>query len=326
MKSAHINRMKASTCRFLVNTTGRFGVALLLPLVPMANADDVSYNTGSLGTVGNGTNSLGFGTVSVLLDQPGAVNAPGDFSSYYSGGNVTKVPFLSQLNPVSSSPFTIEFWANPPSSSNNNAPVSNRVSAGNRSGWVFFQRDAATGWNFRMYNGAGSATGCDITGGTATLNAWSQVVAVWDGANATLYVNGTSVASASSVTYNASTSAIFCVGNISDSNSGFTGLLDEVAFYPAALTATQILNHFNAVSSPVPGAYSSQVLADGAVEYLQQNPPVVSIAKNSLSPQVTYTGILSYSTNLVDWADLNVTSPYTPPKPLLNEEYFRSHR
>src|SRR5207249_7464640 len=49
---------------------------------------------------------------------------------------------------------------------------------------------AATGWNWRMYNGNGSQVGWDLTGGTATLDAWSHVVGVWDGTTAKLYVNG----------------------------------------------------------------------------------------------------------------------------------------
>ncbi len=55
------------------------------------------------------------------------------------------------------------------------------------------------------------------------------------------------------------------------------------------------------------------VQADGAVLYLQQNPPFVRITPGTPSPTITFTGILARSPNLTDWEDLTVTSPYTPP-------------
>ena len=159
--------------------------------------------------------------------------------------------------------------------------MSNRVAAGNRSGWVFFQRDAATGWNFRMYNGVGSALGWDLTGGTATLNAWSHVVATWNGSAATLYVNGvladnTNDPAATGV-YNAnpaSTSASLILAQ-SDTGSPYTGSVDETAFYGSALTPVQVLAHFNAASSGIAGAYHSLVRSDGSLLQLSNNPAPV---------------------------------------------------
>jgi hypothetical protein len=206
----------------------------------------------------------------------GAVAAGGDQAASYNGiaGTNTVIPFQSGLNPASASPFTIEFWANPTNSDNDDAPVSNRVASGNRSGWAFFQRDAATGWNFRMYDGAGSALGWNLTGGTAPLNAWSYVAATWDGSVALLFVNGALADSSNdaglSGLYNASTSASFFVA-ATDTGSPYTGAVDEVAFYGSALSSSQILNHFNTVSSATPGAYHSTVLADGARLQLSNN-------------------------------------------------------
>lgn len=297
----------------------------LLGQLPSAHAaDPLSYNTGSIGVAGNGTH-----TNSPQLDQAGALKAFGDYSVTYAAGNRTQVPFLPQLNPASSSPFTIEFWAKPSLSNDNNAPVANRIATGNRSGWVFFQRAPATGWNFRMYDGNGSTVGWSLTGGTSTLGAWSHVVCTWDGSSARLFVNGSQVDDtndAASGIYNASTSAIFSVGALSTAESPFSGSIDEVAFYPTALTLVQITNHFNAAASPAIGSYSAQVLADGAVEYLQQNPPAVSIANAGAIPSVSFTGILAQSTDLTTWQDLAVASPYTPPAPASGTQFFRAHR
>ena len=240
----------------------------LLPLTAL-RATTTSYNTGSLGAAANGTNAdpVTFGA--------GAVTAGGDQAAYYNAPGVsTSVPFQSALNPGAASPFSIEYWAFPTGSDNDDAPVSNRVATGNRSGWVFFQRDAATGWNFRMYNGAGSALGWDLTGGSATLNAWTQVVATWDGSAALLFVNGaladnTNAGGLNGVYNPRTTATLFAAAT--DTGSPYNGGVDEIAFYPSALTQAQILSHFNAASSATPGFYHNMVQADGARLQLSNN-------------------------------------------------------
>jgi hypothetical protein len=288
-------------------------------------APTTSYNTGSLGPAADGASSTG-----VLIDQPGALPVFNDFSLSYLAPDNTTVPFRPEINPPAASPFTIEFWAWPTGSDNDDGPVSNRLGSGNRSGWVFFQRNPATGWNFRMYDGVGSNLGWDLTGGTATLNAWSHVVAVWTGSAALLYVNGVLADSTNtdglSGVYNPNTFKSLYIGSLVAGGSPYNGRLDEIAFYPSALTPAKILAHFNAGSSPVPGTYSSLVKAEAPLLYLQQNPPTVSLTMAGVTPTVTFTGILAVSPDLVNWQDLTVTSPYTPPAPQPRTRFFRSHR
>jgi hypothetical protein len=313
------------------------GAVLYLDQNPLQNW--TAYNVGSQGVALNGSN-----TADVLIDQPGAIAAPigtgGDHSSFYNGavggtlGSHTTIPYNAALNPPSSSPFTIEFWAKPEASDNDDCPVFNRVSSGNRSGWAFFQRAPGTGWNWRMYNGNGSTVGFDLTGGTSTLDAWSHVVGVWNGTSAKLYVNGvdTGAANVGAGGYNASTAAIFSVGSYDTGATATESYIDEVAFYPTALSAAQILAHYNAAASLVPGTYSGLVLGDGATLYLDQNPPAVRIARVGTTPTVTFTGILSESPDITapfwtaSWPDLAVTSPYSVPGPLSDRMFFRSHR
>ncbi|HEX5217949.1 MAG TPA: LamG domain-containing protein [Verrucomicrobiae bacterium] len=313
------------------------GAVLYLDQNPLQNW--TAYNVGNLGPLADGAN-----TPDVVIDQPGAIAAPiadgNDHASYYNGGaggtlgSRTTIPFNAALNPPSTSPFTIEFWARPLASDNDDCPVFNRVTDGDRSGWAFFQRDAATGWNWRLYNGNGSQVGWDVTGGTATLDAWSHVVGVWDGSSAKLYVNGvdTGAANTGAGGYNASTSATFSVGAYDNGGTASTGFFDEIAFYPTALNAAQIQAHYDTASSLVPGAYRSLVLSHGAVLYLDQNPPAVSLTKTGATPTVTFTGILSESSDLTapfwspSWTDLSTTSPYTLPGPLGDQSFFRSHR
>ncbi|MGC3956422.1 MAG: LamG domain-containing protein [Verrucomicrobiota bacterium] len=313
------------------------GASLYLDQNPLQNW--TAYNVGSVGAALNGTNSP-----DVLIDQPGAIAAPigagADHSSYYNGavggsvGSHTTIAYNAALNPASSNPFTIEFWAMPQASDNDDCPLFNRVTAGNRSGWAFFQRDAATGWNWRLYNGNGSTVGWNLTGGTATLDAWSHVVGVWDGSSAKLYVNGVDTGAANSGAggYLSSTEAIFSVGAYDVGGSASTGFIDEVAFYGTALSAAQIQAHYNAATNLVSGAYNALVRGDGARLYLDQNPPAVSITKTGATPTVTFTGILSQSSDLTapvwstSWTNLLTTSPYTLPGTAAGQLYFLSHR
>jgi len=248
-------------------------VALLVTAVlaaPSAFAVTTSINYGTLGAAGNGTNSD-----LVELGLPGPLADPDDTAAGYGGGtnnqSRTVVPYNAALNPSTSSPFTIEFWANPTLTDNDDTPVFNRVSASPRAGWVFFQRDEATGWNFRMYNGTGDQVGHSITGGPYTLNTWSHVVVVWDGTSPKLFVNGadTGAVATGPGGYNVNTSANFAVGAYDDGSASFNGRVDETAFYATALTPAQIAAHYAAASDPTPGAYASLIQADGAVLYLR---------------------------------------------------------
>ncbi len=240
-----------------------------------AGAANTSVNTGSLGAAANGTN-----TDAVILNVAGPLGDPFDTAAQYGGGGIanpinTTIPFNAALNPASSAPFTIEFWVNPAQDVNNGwAPVFNRVSDSPRSGWTFFQRGSgAGGWNFALYSGSGTSVGAQITGGGAefAVGTWTHVVGIWDGTTPSLYINGVnSGATASGSGYNASSTAIFSVGSYANGDNSFQGgLVDETAFYDKVLTGPQILAHFNAASSTVPGTYSTLIKSDGALLYLQ---------------------------------------------------------
>jgi hypothetical protein len=250
-----------------------------------------SLNSGSLGSFGDLTNDDGVTFAPGLLS--GSSN-PGDLTAYYPGGPLgpgnpagpnSFLNYNAALNPAANQPFTIEFWANPGSevtTGAGRAPVFNRVSASPRSGWVFFQRDVNSGWNFAMYNGTGSTLGWDLTGGTAPANAWSHVVATWNGTSAALYVNGVLADNSNTAglngVYNASTSAVLSLGAYDNGDNSFLGGVDETAFYNIALTPDRILAHFQAATSLTLDAYTSEVFADHPVEYVQNVPEPGSIA------------------------------------------------
>jgi hypothetical protein len=252
---------------------------------------NVTFNAGSLGATGNATN-LNVRPVGGVL--AGAVN----YSAFFNGAGARAiVPFDASLNPASSESFTIEAWFNTSvevTDAPGPAPLMNRYSYSgvNRQGWVYFQRSPTTGWNFRMYSGAGSSVSVDVTGqatnpGAGQAGTWNHVVTTWNGSvgQATMYVNGEQVAqSAAGLDYAANTDdhpaseavngpaglGIGAYNNTEPGSNPFHGKIDEVAFYDVLLSPARILAHYqNATNAARAESYSSLVLSDGPVGYWQ---------------------------------------------------------
>jgi hypothetical protein len=262
--------------------------------VPQPDGIFTATNSGSLGAAGNGAHFPG-----AIHSVPGAIAGSADLAMNYSaidtnsddGGVPTIIPFNAALNPNGS--FTVEAWLRPtePGAGNAQCPMFNRdpndAAAPNRMGWDFFQRDSATGWNFRMFNGNAHAQVFNITGGTYTVGQWCHLMAVYNAAapSATLYINGQNVASSSapSGTFNPNTYAALSIGGYGDgSQNPFVGDIDEVAVYATALTGAQALSHYqNGTNASRGTPYNSLVVADGAAEYLRLNEPARNVAANS---------------------------------------------
>lgn len=279
---------------------------------------ETATNQGSLGAAGNGAYFPG-----CTHQVPGAIAGDPDTACGYTGidtnsddGAVpTIVPYNPALNPNGS--FTVEAWLNPSEEGNlgnAQAPFNNQFNDtnGNRVGWDFFQRAAATqtpdangpGYSFRMFNGtAGSesqTTVFNITGGNYVVGQWAHLVAVYDATvpSATLYLNGQQVAQSTSPngTYAANTNSPFSIGGYPDaSENPFIGAIDEVAIYTNALSATQVLNHYETGTNVLRTlSYPATITGDGAVEYLRLDEPEQNPAANIgvLGPALngTYTG------------------------------------
>lgn len=84
--------------------------------------------------------------------------------------------------------------------------------------------------------------------------AWHHVVATLSGTTGTIYIDGSSVSTATRAA-SMTTSSQFLISNDPGLGQGFDGNLDEVAIYGYALSAAQVTAHFNAASvSPPPQA------------------------------------------------------------------------
>jgi hypothetical protein len=265
--------------------------AALILIGSAASAQMIAINTGSLGSAADGVH-----TSCVEIGLPGLIGDPLDQAAGYpnydgvGGACRTEVPFLPELNPPAGQPFTVEFWAQPYVAEQGWAgpcPVFNRLGgSGNRSGWIFFQRAEEIGWNFAMYSGNGGAIGINLTGGSAATDRPHHVVAVYDGTTAYLYHDGVLVDQGTGP-YAANTGGVILgIGAYTNHNPGdnsYRGVVDELAIYGVALTADQVQAHYLAGGSNVPGEYSSLVIGDGALLYLQNNPEVVRTEAHSWS-------------------------------------------
>lgn len=293
---------------------------------PAPTAPDMAVNSGSRGSTDNATNFPG-----AAHQLPGAIVGDPDTAMGYSaidtnsddGAVPTIVPYDSALNPNGS--FTVELWLRPTEEGNlgnAQAPLNNDYTdgSGHEFGWDFYQRAAATetpdangpGYSFRMWNGGNSGTESqnlvvNITGGLYTVGAWAHLVAVYDavGKTATLYFNGAEVAQATSGSFNGTYApnpmAPLGIGGYADGTENpFIGQIDEVAIYGTALSATQVLTHYqNGTNAARAVSYPSVITGDGALEYLRLDEPAVNVAHNSGSLGSLANGVDSNTGNPV---------------------------
>jgi Concanavalin A-like lectin/glucanases superfamily/Immunoglobulin domain/Immunoglobulin I-set domain len=224
------------------------------------------------------------------------------------GRTKVEAPFNSALNPTG--PFSVEFWVKPSmvvtdafcmaASLDSDPTIGVGANANPRAGWLFYQNGSPTNavnqWQFRLGNAHGYLDGDAIRGGPVTPGAWHHIVGTYDGANASLYVNGVRVATRAISGYLANQARPFRIGTTCfdgslgpigsyAGNRGFDGWLQEVAFYGTALSATDIAAHYNAGQTN--GAnYASLVLADQPLGYWRLgepgNPPALNLG--SLGP------------------------------------------
>lgn len=228
--------------------------------------------------------------------QPGRVGTSFGFSNSNQDisllGSHVDAPYSAKLNP--NGPFTVELWARPtikvadffcPAASldlNQNGGIS-------RAGWIFYQ--SSNTWQFRVGGLSGYTATTD--GGSVQLGVWQHLVGVYDGTSASLYVNGTRVSGPLSASgFAPNLVAPFRVGASTIPNRTFNGLVDEVAFYTNALSATRIAAHFAAASTNNSG-YGTLILQDNPAIYWRLDEPAYSTLSQAQLPVATNIGSLS---------------------------------
>ncbi len=271
----------------------RFNDAVTVDDLPSA-----ALNLGSVGATGNG------GYAGTFVRGVGGA-LPGSANTAVQGSNtIVEIPYNAALNTAGS--FTVEAWLKPtaiPAAGALISPMASfRESAGvsgdaafGRRGWLIYQGDAATGFNFRAYNRNASNFTFSLTSGagSVTAGAWHHVVVTWDStaAQGKIYVNGVLKATSAVVPASGENTTTYVPNDINPISLGsrgagafpWSGDIDEPAYYTTALSDAQVLAHYNNGINPSPSpSYDTVVLADapagywrlGEAAFVPRTPPV----------------------------------------------------
>ena len=190
-------------------------------------------------------------------------------------------------------PFSFEVWARPLSIS----ATDYRCPIGNFSGW-----GTATQSGWYVYQTPTPATFAFITqpagiwiSQAMTPLSWYHLVGTYDGTNsASFYINGVLVGTQNATGFvannvNNSDANTFGIGQRGDGNEFFDGNLDEVAYYTNALTAAQVLNHYQAgTNSFRVGPVPPSILKDVAPVTNYAGTPVVFSVLADGTPPLAY--------------------------------------
>lgn len=243
----------------------------------------LATNQGTLGAIGNGN------YVNGTRGTPGALAGETSTCATFAGDN-SRVTVPYDAASMGTTSFTIEGWVRPavsppPAGQSSLAAV---LSCGHlaspRTGWLIYQ--AASGWNLRGYNGVDANAAINITGGpTPVAGTWYHIAATFDGSIARVFVNGVETAVSGSIgNYAANTDGVLSIGTRSDVAFPYNGDVDEVAYYPAALSAATIASHYQTGTSPSPSkSYATLIGESSPAVYLPLNeqPYVALLAQNT---------------------------------------------
>ncbi len=275
----------------------------------------------------------------VILDvgkaEPGIVGTsvrlknPGVAAGYC--GSKLDVPFNAALNKAG--PFSVELWIKPASLGSDTTGMAilsslmGDFAPSQRTGYLIYLNSAGR-FEFRLGNSGGyvgTVNNADKPQLNAATDKWRHVVCLFDGVQTQIIVDGQLAASRtltavqiSSLAQN--TQVPFRIGgtafngSLSDGpassaggvsgNRGIDAWVDEVAFYPYALTTAQAAAHFTA-GTTTPAGYGTVVLADNPVGYWPMDDAAVTPPNPSTYPVVQNTGSVGSAANgTVVWGGL----------------------
>lgn len=189
------------------------------------------------------TDRPGWGiAVFILLWLLMALNRPahaqtGQALQFDGSNDYVTVPYNANLN---SNVFSVQLWANVPTSGGYFGLVANRINSGPKKGYILY-KNAANQWELLFANQGGGWT--EMQTSSITPNQWVHLTVTYDGTTVRLYVDG--ILSVSANTSHApNPSATMFIGARGDGGTPdfFTyGQLDDVRFWNRALTAAEVL-------------------------------------------------------------------------------------
>jgi hypothetical protein len=189
--------------------------------------------------------------------QGGAAYATGKDGQAFSFNGVdgsVLVPDAANLNFGATSALTVELWAYRSGSQTNMNLLGKRVASCGSFEYQMAMDGASGGLQF-----GGSSGGKVATGFLLPSNTWVHLAATFDGTNFQFYTNAVLVGTGTG-TLGPTNSAPLTIGG-SANCPPFAGLLDEVSLYNRALSASEILDIYNADLSgkcPLPPSFRTQ--------------------------------------------------------------------
>ncbi len=209
-----------------------------------------------MGQVGGGTvlDETGGGNALVLqgtgheLGVPGAVQGADTALGFDGVSSFAIATDPRALDFTATAAFTLECWAR--RQTGGASYFQHLISsvdgvANNRNGYVLYLLpEPAAGETARsVFERDRPANDVGIFGSVAKAAVWAHYVTVFDGATATLYVNGTLANTAMAPGNLASRQTPFAIARAAGGANFFKGALDEIAVYPKALNAAVIAKH-----------------------------------------------------------------------------------
>jgi hypothetical protein len=209
---------------------------------------------------GNGSTVLdvsGFNNTGILTNSP-------TYSSNYQGivnfNGSTNYAIVPPANlPYGTNPCTISAWARTYTSITGFS-------------WVFSYGNPSTDQSRKL--GIGTSSFCfsgfsdDLTLPGVSTNTWYHLTGVYDGANASLYINGSLATTVTKASWNTvqTTAQIGCGTNLSSSTDYWNGDIAQVLIYNRALTATEILKNYRALYTRYyNGSTSTSLITNGLI-------------------------------------------------------------
>lgn len=207
------------------------------------------------------TGTVTFG--GAMPTMPGVSSALFDGSTGYADAGSG-----SFFDPSGTKTFSIEAWVKPTTVDTTFRRVCGMEATVNHGATLYWQSTA--GWGFLRGD---SSAGNDVaTGGTPSTSAWAHVVGTYDGTNMRLYVNGSLVTTTASSRSVDTASATFRMGGTQASLNGGASM-SSIAVYPIALSAAQVLNHYNwGTATPARAAGGSYASSGSLAAIINSNP------------------------------------------------------
>jgi len=250
---------------------------------------NVWSNAGTAGPAGT-LFGINYGLNSTYFQQPGPLVAEGansyaaEFDGTSTWGDIPYSPAMDPSKGNPNAPFTVEGWyffeEGTAWNNGNGSPVCFGDDGNVGNGWGFYLWSSE--WEWQLYNETG---GWSPTADLTTPNSppapyeWSHVVLVWDGTNASMYLNGTLAAGPKTAPGFVPMESVRFVTLGLDYD--FTwwcfwpGYMADFAVYTNALSSDTILAHYtNGTSAAsIPGSYESMVMTNNPLLFYEFNDP-----------------------------------------------------